>query len=136
MPRRSSRNTVAAHPSYALPRFVAADVAIYHRDYSEALRITATLVGGDAAPYPPLVAGIADPSLRDAARKLVKAAPADARWGFAPYPRVRWLAMLGDRIRDRDGALGALEQTSIGLVHSEDDLWQAAGATRCASAPG
>ena len=118
-------DTIAAHPRYALARFVAADVAIYRREYSEAqaqLRVAATLVGEDPETYTPLVAGIADPSLRDAARKLVKAAPADARWGFAPYPRIRWLAMLSDR----DGALGALEHASTGLVHSEDDPWQPA----------
>ena len=117
--------TVAAHPRYALARFVAADVAIYRRDYAEAeaqLRIAATLVGEDPETYTPLVAGIADPSMRDAARKLVKAAPADALWGFAGYPRIRWLAMLGDR----DGVLDALEHVSTGLVHSEDDPWQPA----------
>ena len=118
-------DTVASYPRFALARFVAADVAIYRRDYPGAqaqLRAAATLVGEDPETYTPLVAAIADPSLRDAARKLVKAAPADARWGFAPSARIRWLAMLGDR----DGVLDALERASTGLVHSEDDPWQPA----------
>ena len=51
----------------------------------------------------PVVNAIADPSLRDTARKLAKAAPADACWGFVAYPRIRWLAMPGEN----DNALTA-----------------------------
>jgi len=123
--------TVQAHrvtelrPDYALGHFVAADVAIYRRDYTEAkaqLDTGARIAGENPDLYSRLVDGIADPAKRAAAREAVVTATADARQRLTRTARIKWLMLLGDR----DDALEVLQGVGHELMFGQDNVWQPA----------
>ncbi|HKV64927.1 MAG TPA: hypothetical protein VJN66_00940 [Rhodanobacteraceae bacterium] len=120
-----ARRVTELRPDYALGYFVAADVAIYRRDYTEAkaqLDTGARIAGENPDLYSRLVDGIADPAKRAAAREAVVTATADARQRLTRTARIKWLMLLGDR----DDALEALQGVGHELMFGQDNVWQPA----------
>jgi TolB-like protein/Tfp pilus assembly protein PilF len=120
-----ARRVTELRPDYALGHFVAADVAIYRRDYTEAkaqLDTGARIAGENPDLYSRLVDGIADPAKRAAAREAVVTATADARQRLTRTARIKWLMLLGDR----DDALEALQGVGHELMFGQDNVWQPA----------
>ncbi|MEO6968596.1 MAG: hypothetical protein ABI132_09150 [Rhodanobacteraceae bacterium] len=120
-----AHSMIAAHPDYALGHFIAADVAIYRRDYVEAkaqLKAGATLVGENPDVYLLLVDGVADPAQRIAARHAVLAANADKHQRLSAPARIKWLMLLGDHA----DALDALQRIDHDVMFGQDNVWQPA----------
>ena len=120
-----ARRVTELRPDYALGHFVAADVAIYRHDYTEAkaqLDAGARIAGENPDLYSRLVDGIADPAKRAAAREAVVTATADARQRLTRTARIKWLMLLGDR----DDALEALQGVGHELMFGQDNVWQPA----------
>jgi tetratricopeptide (TPR) repeat protein len=120
-----AKDMVARYPDFALGHFVAADVAIYRRNYAEAkarFAAGARLVGEDPAVYALLVNGIADPARRAAATRAVLAAAADAHQRLTASARIKWLMLLGDH----DDALEALQHIGQDVMFGQDNVWQPA----------
>jgi Tfp pilus assembly protein PilF len=119
------RHVTDLHPDYALGHFIAADVAIYRRDYAEAksqLDIGARLTGENLDIYSRLVDGIADPAKRAAATRVVLAATGDTHQRLTAPARIKWLMLLGDR----NDALGGLQRIGHDVMFGQDNVWQPA----------
>ncbi|HEX5960892.1 MAG TPA: tetratricopeptide repeat protein [Rhodanobacteraceae bacterium] len=104
-----AQQTVAAHPGFALGYFKIMDVAIEmhrYRDAERYARRAAELAGEDPDAYAQMVRGVADPSQRAAALRIVESASPQARWDLNLQTRMRWLVRLGAR----DEALDGLER--------------------------
>jgi len=120
-----ARRVTELRPDYALGHFVAADVAICRRDYTEAkaqLETGARIAGENPDVYSRLVDGIAAPAKRAAAREAVVTATADTHQRLTRTARIKWLMLLGDR----DDALEALQSVGHELMFGQDNVWQPA----------
>jgi TolB-like protein len=120
-----ARSMTAMHPDYALGHFIAADAAIYRRDWPGAkdqLRAGAALVGESPDVYMLLVDGIADPGQRTAARRSLLAAGNDTHQRLSEPARIKWLMLLGDY----DDALDALQRIGNDVIFGQDNVWQPA----------
>ena len=120
-----AQSMIAGHPDYALGHFIAADVAIYRRDYSGAkgqLRTAAALVGENPGVYMSLVNGIADPAQREAARRAVLVAESDKYQRLSAPAKIKWLMLLGDY----DDALKELQRVGHDVIFGQDNVWQPA----------
>ena len=122
---KQARRMIAQHPDYALGHFIAADVAIYRRDFVGAksqLQEGARLVGESPDAYVLLVDGLAVPAQRAAAIRTVLAATTDARQRLTTPARIKWLMLLGDH----DHALDALQRIGQEVMFGQDNVWQPA----------
>ena len=113
------------HPDYALGHFIAADVAIYRRDYAQAkaqLDMGARLAGENPEIYSRLADGIADAAQRAAAIRAVLAASSDTHERLTAPARIKWLMLLGDR----DDAMDDLQRLGHEISFGQDNVWQPA----------
>jgi len=120
-----AQGMIAAHPDYALGHFIAADVAIYRRDWPGAkdqLRAGAALVGENPDVYMLLVNGVADPAQRTSARRALFVGARDTHQRLSEPARIKWLMLLGDR----DDALDALQRIGQDVMFGQDNVWQPA----------
>jgi TolB-like protein/Tfp pilus assembly protein PilF len=120
-----ARSMLSRHSDYALGQFIAADVAIYRRDYAMAkseLQAGSKLVGENPDVYMLLVNGLADPTQRAAATRAVLAASTDAHQRLTQPARIKWLLLLGDR----EDALDALQHIGNEVIFGQDNVWQPA----------
>jgi TolB-like protein/Tfp pilus assembly protein PilF len=122
---KQAHDVIAGHPDYALGHFIAADVAIYRRDYpgaEEQLRAGAVLVGENPDVYVLLVNGIVNPAQRAAARHALLAATNDTRQRLSAPAKIKWLMLLGDH----DEAMDALQRIGQDVIFGQDNVWQPA----------
>jgi tetratricopeptide (TPR) repeat protein len=120
-----ARTMLAGHPGYALGHFIAADAAIYHRDYALAksrFQAGAGLIGEAPDVYMALVDGVADPGQRAAAIRVVLAASGDTHQRLTEPARIKWLMLLGDH----GDALDALQRIGHDVMFGQDNVWQPA----------
>jgi TolB-like protein/Tfp pilus assembly protein PilF len=120
-----ARDMLSERPDFALGQFVAADVAIYRRDYALAksrFQAGAGLIGEAPDVYMALVDGVAEPGQRAAAIRVVLAASGDTHQRLTEPARIKWLMLLGDH----GDALDALQRIGHDVMFGQDNVWQPA----------